>query len=242
MDVLLAADHGPVRVLTLNRPERRNALNTELLRALEDGFAAAEAAAEVEVIVLTGTGPSFCAGVDLGELEEKGRPPVMGAPLEGVTKPVIGAVNGPAITGGLELVLMCDLAVASERAAFGDTHARLGLLPGWGQIGRLTAAVGTRRATDLLLTSRVIDASEAVAIGIVEEIVPHTETLSRALELATTIAAAPGPAVRAILAQLREGMGEPLATTLRRERERAEAFQGEGFDTAFVKRKRESLK
>ena len=242
MGFLLAADHGPVRVLTLNRPERRNALNTELLRGLEDGFAAAEAAAGVEVIVLTGTDPSFCAGVDLGELEEKGRSPVMGAPLEGVTKPVIGAVNGPAITGGLELVLMCDLIVASERAAFGDTHARLGLMPGWGQVGRLAAAVGTRRATDLLLTSRVIDATEAAAIGLVDAVAPHAETLPRALEMAAAIAAAPGPAVRAILAQLREGVGEPLATTLRRERERADAWQGEGFDTDFVKRKRESLR
>jgi enoyl-CoA hydratase len=240
MDVLLAADHGSVRVLTLNRPERRNALNTELLRALEDGFAAAEAAAAVEVVVLTGADPSFCAGVDLAELEEKGRPPVMGAPLEGVTKPVIAAVNGPAITGGLELVLMCDLVVASEQAAFADTHARLGLLPGWGQIGRLTAAVGTRRATELLLTSRVLEAAEAGGMGLVDEVVPHAETLPRALELAAAIA--PGPAARAILAQLREGEGEPLASTLRRERGRADAWQGEGFDTENVKRKRESLR
>ncbi|MCW3028255.1 MAG: enoyl-CoA hydratase, partial [Solirubrobacterales bacterium] len=103
MPVLLSERHGRTQILTLGRPERRNALSTELLRALEQSFADAEASEEVDVIVLTGADPAFCAGVDLRELEERGRAPEMGDPLDGVSKPVIGAINGPAITGGLEL-------------------------------------------------------------------------------------------------------------------------------------------
>lgn len=239
--VLLSERRGRVEILTLNRPRRRNALDTKLLRALETGFAAAEADPEVDVIVLTGTDPAFCGGVDLRELEESGRAPEMGAPLAGVDKPVIGAVNGPAITGGLELALMCDLLVASERAAFGDTHGRVGLLPGWGQMARLPAAVGGRRAAELLLTSRLVDADEALAIGLVNEVVPHERLLPRALELADSILESDQPAVRAILAQLRAGAGEPQAAALAREREAADAWQGDGFDTDRISRKRESL-
>jgi len=241
MDVLLAERRGRTQILTLNRPRRRNALDTELLRALEAGFAAAEADGEVDVIVLTGTDPAFCGGVDLRELEERGRAPEMGAPLEGVGKPVIGAVNGPAITGGLELALMCDLLVASEQAGFGDTHGRVGLLPGWGQMARLPAAVGGRRAAELLLSSRIVGAEEALAIGLVNEVVEHDRLLPRALELADSILESDQPAVRAILAQLREGAGEPLEAALRREREAADAWQGDGFDTGLISRKRESL-
>jgi enoyl-CoA hydratase len=241
MDVLLEEDRGATRVLTLNRPRRRNALNTELLRALEDRFAAAEADGGVDVIILTGTDPAFCGGVDLHELEERGRPPEMGTPLAGVTKPVIGAVNGPAITGGLELALMCDLLIASELAVFADTHGRLGLLPGWGQMARLPNAVGYRRATELLLTSRTCDAAEALEFGLVNGVVPHADTLSEALAVAAAIGESDQPAVRAILAQLREGAGEQMAAALMRERERADLWQGQGFDTNLVSRKRETL-
>lgn len=239
---LLAERRGRVQVLTLNRPRRRNALDTPLLRALESAFAAAEADAEVDVIVLTGADPAFCGGVDLRELEERGRAPEMGAPLEGVGKPVIAAVNGPAITGGLELALMCDLLIASERAAFGDTHGRVGLVPGWGQMARLPAAVGGRRATELLLTSRIVDAAEALKIGLVNEVVEHDRLLDRALELAGTILESDQGAVRAMLAQLRGGAGEPLSAALEREREAADAWQGEGFDTERIARKREELR
>lgn len=242
MEALLAETRGRTRLLTLNRPRRRNALGSELLRALERGFAAAEADEVVDVIVLSGADPSFCAGVDLGELEERGRAPKMGAPLAGVSKPVIGAINGPAITGGLELALMCDLIVASERASFGDTHGRVGLLPGWGQMGRLPAAVGSRRAAEMLLTSRVLDAEEALSIGLVNAVAPHEQLIDRALELADAILAADQPAVRAMLGQLREAAGAPLGEALALERERADAWQGAGFDTDLVSRKRESLR
>jgi enoyl-CoA hydratase len=239
MPVLLSERHGRTQILTLGRPERRNALSTELLRALEQSFADAEASEEVDVIVLTGADPAFCAGVDLRELEERGRAPEMGDPLDGVSKPVIGAINGPAITGGLELALMCDLLVASERANFADTHARLGLLPGWGTMARLPHAIGTRRAAEMLLTSRPVTAEEALGMGLVNAVVPHEELLPQALSLADTMLDGHQGAVRAMLAQLREGAGAPLDEVLARERERAAAWQGDGFDTGLVKRQRE---
>jgi enoyl-CoA hydratase len=239
VSVLLSEQRGQTQILTLRRPERRNALSTELLRALELAFADAEACEEVNVIVLTGADPAFCAGVDLRELEQRGRAPEMGDPLDGVSKPVIGAINGPAITGGLELALMCDLLVASERASFADTHARLGLLPGWGTMARLPHAIGTRRAAEMLLTGRPITSQEALAIGLVNAVVPHEELLSRALSLADAMLECHQGAVRAMLAQLREGAGAPLVEVLARERERAAAWQGDGFDTDLVKRQRE---
>jgi enoyl-CoA hydratase len=237
---LLSERRGATQILTLNRPERRNALNTELLRALEAGFAQAESDGEVAVIVLTGSDPAFCGGVDLRELEQTGRAPLMGDPLAGVGKPVIGAINGPAITGGLELALMCDLLIASERATFADTHGRVGLLPGWGQMARLPLAVGTRRATELLLTSRAVAAGEALEIGLVNEVVAHESLLPRALAVAEEVLRADQGAIRAMLRQLREGAGAPLAQTLARERAAADEWQGEGFDTALIARQREA--
>jgi enoyl-CoA hydratase len=237
--VLGSERHGATQVLTLQRPERRNALNSELLRALEAGFADAQDAAEVDVIVLTGVDPAFCGGVDLRELEERGRSPEMGDPLSGVTKPVIGAINGAAITGGLELALMCDLLLASERAVFADTHGRVGLLPGWGQMARLPLAVGSRKAAEMLLTSRTVTAEEALRIGLVNEVVSHDDLIASALALAESIRASDQGAVRAMLAQLREGAGAPLAERLARERERADEWQGAGFDTARITRVRE---
>jgi enoyl-CoA hydratase len=239
VSVLLAERHGSTQILTLHRPERRNALNTELLRALEQGFAEAEASEEVDVIVLTGTDPAFCGGVDLRELEERGHAPEMGDPLRGVSKPVIGAINGPAVTGGLELALMCDLLVASERASFADTHARIGLLPGWGGLSRLSLAVGTRRAAEMVLTSRPVTAEQSLRIGLVNDVVPHDDLLPRALSLADAVLEGHQGAVRAMLAQLRDGAGAPLGELLARERDRAEAWQGAGFDTGLVKRQRE---
>jgi enoyl-CoA hydratase len=221
------------RVLTvvLDRPERRNALTTELLRELADAVTAADAADHVDVVVITGADPAFCAGVDLAELEATGRPPDFTTPLPSISKPVVGAINGAAVTGGLELALACDLLIASERARFADTHAPLGLLPGWGQTARLPQAVGTRRALEMLLTGRFIDAEVALRIGLVTEVVPHGELVSRAQDLARAIANADQPAVRATLALVRDTAGAPLASALEREREAFAAWQGGGIDT-----------
>ncbi|NDE81212.1 MAG: enoyl-CoA hydratase, partial [Actinobacteria bacterium] len=134
-----------IATITLNRPAARNALSSEVLKLLPTLMKQADASDDVDVIILTGTDPAFCAGLDLKELGSSGknlgsgsgadgRPNADGVrgPFPGISKPLIGAVNGVAITGGFELALNCDFLVASENAKFGDTHARVGVMPGWG--------------------------------------------------------------------------------------------------------------
>jgi enoyl-CoA hydratase len=183
-----------VAVVTLNRPAARNALNAELRRDLLATLAALDAEGQVGAIVLTGADPAFCAGLDLKELGSGGhdlartlaagaRRPGSG-PVPELSVPLIGAVNGPAVTGGLELALHCDLLVASERASFADTHARVGVQPGWGLTVLLAEALGRRRALELSLTGRFLDAATALAWGLVNRVVPHEELLPTALSLA----------------------------------------------------------
>jgi len=153
-DILLVDVADRVAVVTLNRPERRNALNAALYRQIPETLAALDGDDAVEVMILTGTDPAFCAGVDLKEFGDApaprahastGRTPWRGS-LPPLATPLLGAVNGACVTGGLELALACDFLVASERACFGDTHARVGVMPGDGMTVRLPAAVGVRRA------------------------------------------------------------------------------------------------
>ena len=137
-DLLLVDCAEGVAVVTLNRPEARNALDVELLQALPAAMAKLDADDDVAAVILTGADPAFCAGLDLKELGSSGDnlsgggQGVAATPFpEDMSKPVIGAVNGPTVTGGLELALHCDFLIASERARFGDTHARVGVVPGW---------------------------------------------------------------------------------------------------------------
>jgi len=173
-----------VATITLNRPEARNALNGELIEALRSAVATCDADDEVDVMVLTGADPAFCAGLDLGYLATRAERRAAGedifprVPIQGSTKPIIGAINGAAVTGGLEVALACDLLVASDRARFADTHARVGIVPGWGLSVALPEAVGVRRAKEMSGTGNFIDASTALAWGLVNHIVPHDELLA----------------------------------------------------------------
>lgn len=223
--VLLIEVSDRVATITLNRPESRNALNNELRRALPQAIADLDGNPEVEVLVLTGAGPAFCAGLDLKELgsgshdpagrteparsgedrapNNSGRhaPYIMErGPFPVRTKPLIGAINGPAITGGFELALNCDFLIASPRAIFADTHARVGVMPGWGLAVLLPAAIGFRRARELSLTGNFLDATEAHRIGLVNHVVPHDELLSTARSLAADIAGNQPDGVRQMLA------------------------------------------
>jgi enoyl-CoA hydratase len=207
-DVVLLSVADRIATVTLNRPEARNALNRAVVVGLRNAIALAEASDDADVIVLTGTDPAFCAGVDLKELAS-GDSGVIGGggvnrpPWEPTTKPVIGAINGVAITGGFELALQCDFLVASERAAFGDTHTRVGVLPGWGLSVLLPQAIGLRRAIEMSLTGNFIGATEAFDLGLVNHVVDHDALLPTTYKLAADIAANNTPAVRTLLASYR---------------------------------------
>jgi enoyl-CoA hydratase len=202
-----------VATITLNRPQVRNALSSEVLRLLPTLMLRADGDSEVDVLILTGTDPAFCAGLDLKELGSTsgnlsgssgadGGVSAHGArgPFPRVTKPLIGAINGVAVTGGLELALNCDLLVASERAKFGDTHARVGVMPGWGMTVLLPQAIGVRRAREMSFTGNFVDAEEALRLGLVNHVVAHDELLPFTRALATDIAGNDPDAVRQIRA------------------------------------------
>lgn len=200
MSDVLTADHGAVRVLTLNRPQARNALSHDLIRALYAALKAADADPAVLAVVLTGTDPAFCAGVDLKEAARDGlkyfeefRSQSCITAVREMRTPIIGAINGATFTGGLEIALGCDFLVASERAVFADTHARVNILPGGGMTARLPQVVGLAMARRMSMTGEVIDAARAERIGLVTEVVAHDRLLERTLELAAAIAEVPGP-------------------------------------------------
>lgn len=200
-------------VVTLDRPAARNALNAELRSRLYAAMRALDADAEVHAIVLTGADPAFCAGLDLKELAERpdqlaggfGDSADLRRPFPQMSTPVIGAINGVAITGGFELALACDFLVASEHARFADTHARVGIMPGWGLTVLLPQAVGVRRARELSATGNFLDAATAYDWGLVNHVVSHEELLPTARRLAADIVGNDPDGVRQILATYAEG-------------------------------------
>jgi enoyl-CoA hydratase len=199
-DPLLCSDEGAVRLLTLNRPQARNALSRDLIRALYAALKDSDADESVRAVVLTGADPAFCAGLDLKEAARDGmeyfaefRTNSCIAAVAEMRTPILGAINGATFTGGLEIALGCDFLVASERAVFADTHARVGILPGGGMTARLPQVVGAAMARRLSMTGEVVDAARAERIGLVTEVVPHDQLLDRALALATQISEVPGP-------------------------------------------------
>ncbi len=198
-DVLLIDTSDRVRTLTLNRPQSRNALSSALRGQFFAALRDAEADDAVDVIVLTGADPVFCAGLDLKELGNTTELPDISPKWPPMTKPVIGAVNGAAVTGGLELALYCDILIASELARFADTHARVGLLPTWGLSVRLPQKVGVGMARRMSLTGDYLSAAEALRVGLVTEVVPHDELLPTARRVAGSIVGNNREAVRALL-------------------------------------------
>jgi len=211
--------------VTLNRPEARNALSQSLMHSLWDAVLAAEADPEVDAVIVTGADPAFCAGVDLkeiaGETAPQAPPRGPGGPdrdanglfrfLPVITKPIIGAVNGVAATGGLELALQCTFLVASERARFADTHARVGIMPGGGVTVLLAQTVGLRRAIEMSLTGNYLAADEALRLGLVNHVVAHADLLGFTRSLAADIVSNDQRGVRRLLAHYR---ALPNAATL----------------------------
>jgi enoyl-CoA hydratase len=213
-DVLLVDTKDRVRTLTLNRPESRNALSAALRTAFFAALRNAETDDDVDVVIITGADPVFCAGLDLKELGDSTELPDISPQWPSMTKPVIGAINGAAVTGGLEFALYCDILIASEQARFADTHARVGLLPTWGLSVRLPQKVGVGMARRMSLTGDYLSAADALRVGLVTEVVPHSQLLEVARRVAASIVGNNQNAVRALLgsyhriddAAIREGL------------------------------------
>jgi enoyl-CoA hydratase len=211
-EVILVDVSDRVAVVTLNRPEARNALDPALTAALPEAIAACDARDDVDAIVLTGADPAFCAGVDLKSLSTDSEvrhvvasnPDALIRPFPETTKPVLGAINGAAVTGGFEVALTCDFLVASERARFADTHARVGIMPGWGLTVLLAEAIGHRRAREMSVTGNFVDAPTALVWGLVNHVVPHEELLPFTRQLALDIASNDAAGVQNVLATYRE--------------------------------------
>jgi enoyl-CoA hydratase/carnithine racemase len=231
-DILPIDTDERVRTLTLNRPQSRNALSS----ALRDRFFAALADAEtdddVDVVVVTGADPVFCAGLDLKELGDRTELPDISPRWPSMTKPVIGAINGAAVTGGLELALYCDVLIASENARFADTHARVGLLPTWGLSVRLPQKVGVGLARRMSLTGDYLSAGDALRAGLVTEVVPHDQLLTAARQVATTIVGNNQSAVRALLSSYHRIDESQTNEGLWLEAIAARQFQSSGADIA----------
>jgi enoyl-CoA hydratase len=239
-DVRVEVTDG-VATVTLDRPERRNAISSQLLAALTSALTELDERRDVHAIVLTGADPAFCAGLDLRELEQHGSALSVsapaGRPVPELGTPLIGAVNGAAITGGLELALSCDFLVASDRAYFADTHARIGIQPGWGLTVLLPEAVGLRRAREMSATGDFVSARTALEWGLVNHVVPHEELPGFARRLADDIASNDHDAVRAIFSTYQQGSLVTRAEAMALEA-RAHAQWRGGIDPGEVARRR----
>ncbi len=216
---------GHVATITLNRPEIMNALNREMYGELEQAFRDAHRDPDVRCVVLTGTGRAFCSGDDvkqimLGEQRDatvtrlrdaKPKPTPAAAAVLECDKPVIAAVNGPAVGWGMDLTLFCDIRIASQNAKFGELFIKRGLVADIGGLWRLPRVVGPSKAAELLFTGDVISADEALAIGLVSKVVPPEELLPAASEIARKIAANPPIAMRYMKEGLRKSVHGSMA-------------------------------
>ena len=220
-------DHGPVRTVTIDRREVRNAVDPDTAEALREAFSAFDADDALSVAILTGAGDTFCAGFDLRAVGRSGHDPdgegPMGPTRMLLSKPVIAAVEGYAVAGGLELALWCDLRVAAEDAVFGVFCRRWGVPLIDGGTVRLPRIVGQGRALDMILTGRPVDAREAHAIGLADRIAAKGDALAMARELAHEIARFPQVCLRADRASALAQWDDALAEALRREGRDGEA-------------------
>lgn len=221
---VLLADDGPVLVVTVNRPQTRNAVDAATARALAEAWDRLRDDDAVRAAVLTGAGDAaFCAGADLASLDsmEEARGGWLGITRRlDAGKPVVAAVNGAALGGGLELALAADVRIAEEHATFGCTNRKWGVPLVDGGTQRLPRAIGLSRAMDMILTGRVLDAPTALAWGLVTEVVPRGAARARAVALAHELAAFPQAALLADRASAYDGAGRGLGEGLRREAQR----------------------
>lgn len=227
--VLLVEKSERIATVTLNRPNAMNALSLELRESLRQVFIDLGKDPETEVVIITGAGRGFCGGLDLKELATKG------IGIDNATaiptgesffintrdfeKPIIGAINGPAVTGGFELALLCDILIASTDAVFADTHVRVGFIPGAGLSQKLSRLIGIYRAKELSLTGNFISAEQAEAWGLVNRVVPPDELMPACRALAKDIISCPSDVVRKYNRLINEGFDRSFAEGMTLERE-----------------------
>ena len=249
--VLIEIHADSYAVLTLNRPLAMNALSRALMDALAEGIATLSIDPAVRVLILTGAGRAFCAGLDLKEIgagrgslagtDNKPHGPDPLAALMGFAGPVIAAINGAAVTGGFEIALACDVILASSAARFADTHARIGVAPGWGLSQRLSRAIGPYRARELSLTGNWLSAELAAAWGLVNRVLAPDDLLPAARALACDMLSTDPALLLRYKSVINDGFALALGEGLALERERARAFNA-GIRADEVEQRREAVR
>jgi enoyl-CoA hydratase len=228
MSTVLLEKHDGYAIVTLNRPQAMNALSRDLRRDFVTVFRDCTEDVNIRVLILTGRGKAFCAGFDLKELgsndatntaEEADN--VVARAMEAFDGPIIGAINGHCITGGFEMALACDILIASENARFADTHARVGMLPGWGLSQKLPRLIGLSRAREIAFTGAPVFAQQAYEWGLVNHVVKADELLPRAVKMAQDICACVPQVLQEYRALIRDGYSMPLNDALEWEEARA---------------------
>ncbi len=247
---ILVETRGRVGLITLNRPKALNALNDALMNELGGALAAFDADQAIGAIVITGSDKAFAAGADIGAMKDWGYMDVYKGEyitrnwerLKSVRKPVIAAVAGYALGGGCELALMCDIIIAADAAKFGQPEIKLGIIPGAGGTQRLPRAVGKAKAMDMILTARMMDATEAERAGLVSRVVPADKLLEEALAAAAQIAEFSLPSVMMAKEAVNRAFESPLSEGVLFERRLFHALfatedQKEGMAAFLEKRK-----
>ncbi len=223
-----------IAYVTVNRPKSLNALSNEVLDELYAAFTAVNNDPEVQVAILTGEGKAFVAGADISEMVNlttlEGRAMMIKGQnvmnlIEGIDKPVIGAINGFALGGGCELAMACDMRIASEKAKFGQPEVNLGIIPGFGGTQRLPRLVGKGMGKYLIMTAEMIDAQEAYRIGLVEKVVPAEELMGAAEKVAKMILSKAPIAIKAAKIAVNNGISLDIKTGV--------AFEGEALVAPF---------
>jgi enoyl-CoA hydratase len=252
-ETLVITLHGRVALIVLNRPQALNALNAALLAELNRALDQCDEDADIGCVVLTGSEKAFAAGADIKEMQDKSFAEAFGsdflAPYDRIArhkKPLIAAVAGFALGGGMELAMLCDMIIAAESAQFGQPEITLGIMPGAGGTQRLARAVGKAKAMDLCMTGRRMDAAEAERSGLVARVVPSEALIDESLKIATKIADFSGPALAMIKQSINAAFAMPLPQGVQFERALfystfATDDQKEGM-TAFVEKRKPDFK
>ncbi|CAL1397444.1 unnamed protein product [Linum trigynum] len=228
--ILVAGDPNGIVTITINRPKSLNSLTRAMLVRLAREFSALSRDDSAKVIILTGSGRAFCSGIDLTAAEEVFKGDVkdvetdLVAQMERCRKPIIGAINGVAVTAGFEIALACDILVASRGAMFMDTHARFGIFPSWGLSQKLSRLAGANRAREASLTAMPITAEKAEKWGLVTHVVEEGEALRKAQQIAEAILKNNQDLVLKYKAVINDGLKLDLGSALSLEKERAHSY------------------